>query len=229
MTTTTLNCPPTLASSDFIGGKRSSDSSWLQRGVRIIPNVFPTLTDHYDTTAFYKLTGRIPWLDIAENPSHHLSKKSQPDSDHKLEEPSHMKSDGVDAWLRHWLKLQKKGRRPLVLKDPTDKSSEPHPKSRIVTKRKASQGKARYIESDESDDQDKGNKSDSEETEDAPRVEGPANALMVSPSPMSASATRKTRRAFLASLSSDMNYKKLQLLLYAAKVSKHVSAHTLAN
>ena len=99
MTTTTLNCPPTLASSDFIGGKRSSDSSWPQRGVRIIPNVFPTLTDHYDTTAFYKLTGRIPWLDIAENPSHHLSKKSQPDSDHKLEEPSHMKSDGVDAWF----------------------------------------------------------------------------------------------------------------------------------
>ena len=99
MTTTTLNCPPTLASSDFIGGKRSSDSSWPQRGVRIIPNVFPTLTDHYDTTAFYKLTGRILWLDIAENLSHHLSKKSQPDSDHKLEEPSHMKLDGINAWL----------------------------------------------------------------------------------------------------------------------------------
>ena len=98
-----------------------------------------------------------------------------------------------------------------------------------MTKRKASQGKARYIESDESDDQDKGNKSDSEETKEAPCVGGPANALVVSPSPMSASAMWKTSRAFLASLSSDMNYKKLQLLLYAAKVSKHVSAHTLAN
>ena len=76
----------------------------------------------------------IPWLDIAENPSHHLSKRSQPDSDHKLEEPSHMKSVGIDAWLQHWLKLQKKSRRPLVLKDPTDKSSELNPKSRTVTK-----------------------------------------------------------------------------------------------
>ena len=99
MTTTTLNCPPTLASSDFIGGKRSSDSSWPQRGVGIIPNILPTLSDKYNTTAFYKLTGHIPWLDITENLLHHLSKKSQPDSDHKLEEPSHMKSDGVDAWL----------------------------------------------------------------------------------------------------------------------------------
>src|SRR6202042_2517223 len=168
-------------------------------------------TYHYHRTAFYKPTTPIPWNDIAENLSHHLSKKSQPDSDHKLEEPSHMKSDGVDAWLRHWLKLQKKGQRPLVLKDPTDKSSEPHPKSRTVTKRKASQGKAWYIESDESDDQDKGNKLDSEETEDAPHVEKPGNALVVLPSPMSASAMRKTCRAFLASLASDMNYKKLQL------------------
>src|ERR1700683_5391058 len=39
---------------------------------------------------------------------------------------------------------------------------------------------------------------------------------------VSASATRKSRRAFLVSLSSDINYKKLQLLLYAAKVSKEV-------
>src|ERR1700688_1750834 len=99
MTTTTLNCPTTFANSDFIGGKRSSDSSWPQQGEGIIPNILPTLSDKYNTTAFYKLTGRIPWLDITENLSHHLSNKSQPDSDHKLEEPSHMKSDGVDAWL----------------------------------------------------------------------------------------------------------------------------------
>src|SRR6202789_1920806 len=149
MTTTTLNCPPTLASSDFIGGKRSSDSSWPQRGVRIIPNVFPTLTDHYDTTAFYKLTSRIPWLDIAENPSHHLSKKSQPDSDHKLEEPSHMKSDGVDAWLRHWLKLQKKNKHPLVLKNPSDKPSDHHA-PQIVSKGKGKKkAKAKDIDSDD--------------------------------------------------------------------------------
>ena len=78
-----------------------------------------------------------------------------------------MKSVGIDAWLQHWLKLQKKSRRPLVLKDLTDKSSKLNPKSRTVTKRNASQGKARYIESD-SDDQDTGNKSGSEETEEPP-------------------------------------------------------------
>lgn len=227
MMTTTLSCPPTPANSDSIDGKRSLDSSWPQREVGIIPNVLQNLSDEYHTTAFYKLTGRIPWHNIAENPSHHLSKKSQPDSDHKLQDPSHMKSDGVDAWLRHWLKLQKKGRRPLVLRDPTDRSSERIPKSKAATKRKASQGKARYIEPDESDDQDIGNESESEESEEPPHGEGPANALVLSP--FSASTTRKTRRAFLESLSNDTNYKKLQLLLYAAKVSEHVLAHTLAN
>lgn len=227
MMTTTLNCPTTLVNSDSIDGKRSSNSSWLQRGVGIIPKVLPNLSDEYHTTAFYKLTGHIPWHDIAENPSHHLSKKSQPDSDHKLQDPSHMKSDGIDAWLRHWLKLQRKGRHPLVLRDPTDRLSEHIPKSKAVTKQKASQGKVRYIESDESDDQDIGNKSESEESEEPPCEEGPANAVVLSP--FSASTTWKTRRAFLESLSNDTNYKKLQLLLYAAKVSKHVLAHTLAN
>jgi len=46
---------------------------------------------------------------------------------------------------------------------------------------------------------------------------------------VSASATRKSRRAFLVSLSSDINYKKLQLLLYAAKVSKEVLEPTFAD
>src|ERR1700734_3440302 len=99
-----------------------------------------------------------------------------------------------------------------------DKSSELHPKLRTVRKRKASQGKAWYIESDESDDQDTGNKSDSEETKETPRVEGPANVLVLLPSPLGASTTQKTCHTFLASFSSDINYKKLQLLLYVAKV-----------
>jgi len=32
-----------------------------------------------------------------------------------------MKLDGIDAWLKHWLKLQKKKKRPLELKDPSHK------------------------------------------------------------------------------------------------------------
>jgi hypothetical protein len=39
------------------------------------------------------------------------------------------------------------------------------------------------------------------------------------PSPQTAALTRKTRRTFLATLSDDGNYKKLLLLLRAAKVS----------
>ena len=68
---------------------------------------------------------------------------------------------------------------------------------------------------------------ESEESEEPPRGEGPANALVLSP--FSASATWKTRHAFPESLSNDTNYKELQLLLYAAKVSEHAPAHTLAN
>src|SRR6266481_8197711 len=102
---------------------------------------------------FYNLTGRIPWTDIAENPSHYLSKKSRPDSDYKLEEPSHMKSDGVDAWLKHWLKLQKKKKRPLELKDPSHKSSESLPTTTAVLRRTLKGSKDQYIESDDSDDE----------------------------------------------------------------------------
>jgi hypothetical protein len=38
-----------------------------------------------------------------------------------------MKSDTVDAWLQHWLKLQKKSKCALVLKECPDKPSETHP------------------------------------------------------------------------------------------------------
>jgi hypothetical protein len=33
-------------------------------------------------------------------------------------EPSHMKAEGVDNWLKHWLKMQNKKKRPLTLKNP---------------------------------------------------------------------------------------------------------------
>ena len=107
---------------------------------------------------------------MAENLSQYLSKKSRPDSDHKLEEPSHMKSDAIDAFLGHWLKLQKKGSRPLVLKDLVDKSSKPNPKPKTLSKCKCKgkgkgKGKAWYIESDDSDNQDVKDKSDNAGTD----------------------------------------------------------------
>lgn len=45
------------------------------------------------------------WTDIAKYPSHHMTKKSRPDSDYKLEEPSHMKSDGLRLKHCNWRKM----------------------------------------------------------------------------------------------------------------------------
>src|ERR1700743_3774834 len=73
---------------------------------------------------YFKLTGRIPWGDMAEHPSRYLSAKSRSDSDHKLMESSHMKATVVDDWLNHVLKLQKKGKQRVTLKDPSVVSSD---------------------------------------------------------------------------------------------------------
>lgn len=144
-----------------------------------------------------------------------------------------MKTDAVDAWLKHWLKLQKKNKRPLVLRGPADGTPEvpsKSKKSKNVSKQKAGKGKARYIDSDDSDDEDNEDKSDNGKTNEATpepsahptgQSDGAEhNAQILPPSPLSAAKTRKTRRTFLESLSNDENYQKLLLLLYVAKVSK---------
>jgi len=108
-------------------------------------------SDHYPT-GFHQLNGCIPWTDIAENVSCHLSKQSQPDCDYKLEEPSYMKSSAIDAWLRHWLKLQNKKKCPLVLKNPSDRSSESLLTIATSHKRTDKQSKAQPINSNNSND-----------------------------------------------------------------------------
>jgi hypothetical protein len=189
-----------------------------------------------DTTGFYKLTGRTPWTDIAENPSNYVSKKSRPDSDHKLEEPSHMKSDAVDSWLRHWLKLQKKHKRPLVLKDTSDKQYERRSNPISVSKRKAEKSKARYIQSDSSEDE----APEGEDNNGQLNVDNPGNSInnartskggetQMPISPLSEAASRATRRTFLASLSADKNYQKLVFLLRAAKVSEQPAIIALSD
>jgi hypothetical protein len=106
---------------------------------------------------FFKLTGRIPWGDIADNPSDHLSKRSCPDTDHKLMDPSHMKAKGVDNWLKHWAKLQQKGKRPLTFKDPSD----PQPNNaRRPSKKSKGKGKQRAKHSDSESEESSGNSDD---------------------------------------------------------------------
>ncbi|KIM91745.1 hypothetical protein PILCRDRAFT_851 [Piloderma croceum F 1598] len=122
-----------------------------------------------------------------------------------------MKSEGVDAWLKHWLKMQKKGSRPLVLKDGSNKPSEAnvntHPK--IVDRRK---GKKRYVEPDNDDEVDDG-------VLDAARANKKkgTDGLSLLKSPHSVGPISQSRLTFLASLSDDKHYKNLLSLLFAAK------------
>jgi len=53
-----------------------------------------------------------------------------------------MKSDSIDCWLTHWLKLQNRHKRPLVVKDPAAVSSPPRPKPTMISKRKVKRSKA---------------------------------------------------------------------------------------
>ena len=133
-----------------------------------------------------------------------------------------MKSDGVDAWLKHWLKLQKRNKRPLILKDGSDGT---HPKPTSSSKHKGKATKAQLTDDDESDEgdiqedlkdrSDEGDKNDqSDNTND-----GDNTAKVLPPTPLSASETRMGRREFLATLSNDKNYQKLLLLIRAANVS----------
>jgi len=140
-----------------------------------------------------------------------------------------MKSDAVDAWLKHWLKLQRKDKRPLELKGPADKSPELRPKRKNLAKRKAGKGKARYIDSEDSVNEESADTPDNRRTNKGTTSsvrqivqddQGDQDDKILPPSPLSASNNRKTRRAFLESLSNDENYKRLLLLLRAAKVSK---------
>ena len=64
-----------------------------------------------------------------------------------------MKSDGVDSWLRHWLKLQKKNKCPLVLKEHSDKQSDHNTPPQIVPKGKG-KAKAQDINSDDEEEMD---------------------------------------------------------------------------
>jgi len=203
-------------------------------------------------TDFHKLIGRTPWTGIAENPSAYIAKKSRADTDHQLQEPSHMKSDGVDAWLQHWLKFQKRNKRPLVLKDMSD-AIQSNPTTTSKGKGKAKAPKAPSIDDDNSDDEadevhtnpttapkvkakapkapsiDDGNSDDNAVDEDSNNNHSTTDANRLLPTPLSASETRKTRREFLATLSDDPKYQQSLLLLRAAKVRHIISSIEQSN
>jgi hypothetical protein len=138
-----------------------------------------------------------------------------------------MKSNGIDAWLQHWLKIQKKGKRPLVLKASSDRASDNdgNKNPKVVDRRTVKKSKAGYIKPDDDEEAphtDDG-ASDACDTGKATAADG----LLVPKSPSSVSHTDARRRNFLKSLSDDVYYQELLLLLLAAKVSNISSGFSL--
>jgi hypothetical protein len=172
---------------------------------------------------------------MADNPSQYFTQRSRPDSIHKLVDPSHMKAEGVDDWLKHWLKLQKKKKRPLILKSPAEPNSEDPPnRSKGVNRTGKAKGaankkgKERAVSEDQDGDiYDGENVTDVEpdkldsETGVHPQSGDSGSHQddsMLPPSPASAAGSKKSRITFLKSLSEDRNYRQLIRLLHAAKV-----------
>ena len=137
-----------------------------------------------------------------------------------------MKSDAIDCWLNHWLQLQKKGKRPLVLKDGSGKLSEHLP---AMTAKWKGKQITWYIDSEVSDNVET---SDG----DVPNTNGQgpstpndndiaqrkvSRTAIYPPSPRSAALSWQTQHTFLKSLSNDKNYQQLLLLLRVAKVSDY--------
>ena len=115
-----------------------------------------------------------------------------------------MEGDGVEAWLKHWPKLQKKGKHPLVLKGPLplDASPKAPPRREHCGQPRTRKGKNHYVEVEDSIQEEV----DNGLTADGIEVDGPMHAHSIStnkdtaglevkilpPSPHSASKNHST-------------------------------------
>jgi hypothetical protein len=184
---------------------------------------------------------------MADSPDKYLGKASRPESDHVLMEPSHMTETAVNDWLTHWLACQNSGKRGLVLKNPSAVNAKPQTQ-RQRGKGKG-KGKGRYIEPDDEgeDEEDDPNVEEDEGEDNGLNDEGeqgpndveqdannagpsipPGNRTKISDNDgktvltaASCGKGRKARRTFLESLSDDINYRRLLLLLDIASVWIH--------
>jgi hypothetical protein len=137
-----------------------------------------------------------------------------------------MKSDGIDAWLKHWLTMQKKGHRPLVLKDSSNRSFEAHANTNltVVDWCKGKKPWAEYIESD--DDYEVNNVNDGVLDTAGANTNKETDGESLPKSPHRVVATPKSRWTFIGSLSDDQDYKNLLLLLAVVKVHGSLSEYT---
>lgn len=156
---------------------------------------------------FNKIKGRIPWAKIAEDPGKYVSKRSRPESDHQLREPSHMTESAVNDWLSHWIARQNNKRRGLTLQNPSKGGSNDTHEPRRSQKKGNQRADLDAVPE---------NKNYQEEHPEEGSDE--ANTSSVANTPRSCGLTSATRRMFLTTLSDDKNYRKLLALLDCADV-----------
>lgn len=138
-----------------------------------------------------------------------------------------MKSNGLDSWLRHWLKLQKKKKHPLVFIDLSDKPSDPNAPPQVVSKEKKKASQTQYVDSDNDEEMDNDGEASISQpvVPSAPPIDAGTKVKVgdhiksLPKCPSSAARNRTSRQTFLTSLSDDKNYKDLLLLVKVANVS----------
>ena len=72
----------------------------------------------------------------------------------------------MDCWIGHWLKIQKKNKRPLVLKNRLDSKSDKRANPITVSRQRWNKGKDRHIDSDDTDDEAAANNETTDEAND---------------------------------------------------------------
>lgn len=161
-------------------------------------------------------------------------------------DPSHMKAQGVEDWLKHWFKAQNQGKRPLTLRDPKDAAEKestlhsaavkggskgkgkekardtPEPSVDDDSDAEDSDGNPDTDDKDADSGSDPGTNNTASHQDDDDEIDNGEKTLGLPLPPSSAASSKATRRAFLASLSDDKNYRTLIRLLDAAKVNKHL-------
>ena len=150
-----------------------------------------------------------------------------------------MAEAAVNTWLKHWLARQAKGKRAMVLTDPSVKLG-----SKKISRSVKGKGKKPVEWVDPSDDDvgDEDAEVDEEEVVDDEAGEGAAftrdsshasadaengsdNSLDGLSVPGNFAETRKSRREFLMTLSEDLQYCRLLSLLPLAKVMLYITFH----
>lgn len=167
-----------------------------------------------------------------------------------------MKAEGVDDWLKHWLKMQNRKKRPLTLRNPIEDDSTKPRKDAQLSKGNA-KGKQKAIaelqassEESDKDHTSSGDEASDEENDDSGDREKDSengqsdegeknenasdNAIRIGqdesclpPSPSTAAKSKKSRFAFLKSLSDDKHYRQLVRILHAAKVGAFIPFYIL--